>query len=138
MSSPKSVNDMLALLCSTFRLEMDSYQKRAYVRALNEIPGPILLAAADALINEAAAGRKFYPMPTAADVKGACAKVMAQKRKDAATLHLEGCDHSSHFIECEDGLLRRCPCWKRAQQAMADVGQAIALPGSRDELGGDA
>lgn len=132
MSNPKPVNDMLALLCSTFRCEMDSYQKRAYVRTLGDVPGDVLLSAADLLINESAAGRKFYPMPTAPDVKGACAKVMASKRKAAAALHLEGCDHSSHFIEI-DGKNKRCPCWERAQLAMESIGQAIALPPARDE-----
>lgn len=126
------VNNMLALLCSNFRAELDSYQKRAYVRALDGIAGDVLLAAADLLIDEGAGGRKFYPLPNASDVKGACAKVMSDRRKQAAALHLSSCDHNSHWVEV-DGKLQRCPCWQMAQHAMASVGQAIALPASREE-----
>lgn len=133
MSSPKPVNDLLALLCSTFRCEIDSYQKRAYVRTLADIPGDVLLAAGDQLINASAGGRKFYPMPTAPDIKGACAKVITDRRKAAAALHLEGCTHSSHWIDDGKGGHERCPCWKRAQDAMASVGQPIALPPSRED-----
>lgn len=133
--SSKPVNDMLALLCSTFRCEIDSYQKRAYVRALNGIPCDVLLAAADRLIGASAAGRKFYPMPTAPDVKGAAAEVMKDRRTAAAARHLADCPHSSQYIYNPDTRVdERCPCWKRAHDAMQAVGQPIALPQSREDV----
>lgn len=131
--SAKPVNDMLALLCSTFRCEIDSYQKRAYVRTLGDVPGDVLLAAADLLINESAAGRKFYPMPTAPDVKGACAKVLKQRQQAARDLHLSDCPHSSQWVEDEKtGRLKRCPCYERMQAAIASIG-TLALPAAPSE-----
>lgn len=124
--------DAYGRMVFTFGGDADMVQRKAYARAIDGIPVAIIEAAIDALINEAAAGRKFYPMPTPPDLKGMCAKVMAAKRKAAAALHLENCDHDSHFIEI-DGKNQRCPCWDRAQQAMLDVGQAIALPPARED-----
>lgn len=95
--------------------------------SLADVPRPILEEAITRLVQ-----RGVTWMPKPGDVKQECAKVMAEKRKAAAAVHLADCDHSSHFIEI-DGWMRRCACWKRAQQAMAQVGQAIALPPSRED-----
>lgn len=122
----------LEFLCQTFGYEMDAWERKAYERTLKDIDGAILAEAAQVLVEQASAGRKFYPIPKAPDWKAECAKVMAAKRKLAAALHLESCEHSSHFIENDKGLLERCPCWKRAQQAMEEVGQAIQLPARED------
>lgn len=122
----------MARMVMNFNGEMDAPMRRSYARTLDGIAAPVIEEALDLLIDEVAAGRKFFPMPTPADLKAACSKVMAAKRKAAAALHLEGCDHSSHFIEV-DGKNTRCPCWIRAQQAMEAVGQAIALPPASDD-----
>lgn len=126
------VKDMLALLCSTFRCQIDSYQKRAYVRALSDVPGDVLLAAADALINESAAGRKFYPMPTAPDVKGACAKEI-RKRRAAIVAQMPSCEqcHGSRWKNITvDGVdyVTRCDCFLALQKAIDAVGKPLALP----------
>lgn len=132
MSSPKPVNDLLALLCSTFRCEIDSYQKRAYVRALDGVPAGVLLAAGDLLVNESAGGRKFYPMPTAPDVKGACAKVITKRQQEARKLHLADCTHSSQWVyNPETRQDERCPCWKRLQNALQAIG-TLALPAATE------
>ena len=123
----RAFRDVIARMVFSFNGEMDSPKRKSYARMLDPIPVDVIESALDRLINENAAGRKFFPMPTPADLKAACAKVVAERRKAAAALHLESCDHSSHWIEI-DGRLRRCPCWTRAQAAMAAIGQAIALP----------
>lgn len=102
-------------------------QTYAWRISLADVPRPIV---EEAIANLVRAGINWMPKP--GEVKAECAKVMATKRKLAAALHLESCDHSSHFIENEKGQLERCPCWKRAQQAMEDVGQAIQLPARED------
>lgn len=134
-SSP--VQSLLMLFVSTFGGEVDSYIRRAYERALDGVPADVILAAADRLINEAAAGRKFYPMPTAPDVKGACAAVVAQKRQRAFLDAVKHCDHPQHFEEItEGGVTRyaRCSCWRRGQLAMDAAGQALALPPVSQEV----
>lgn len=103
------------------------HEGTAYILSMQDVPPAILEEAVIALVQQ---GVTWMPKP--GELKAECAKVMAAKRKVAASLHLEGCEHSSHFIEI-DGRMQRCPCWTRAQQAMADVGQAIALPPSRED-----
>jgi len=73
------------------------------------------------------------PRTRVTPAKAAGAKVMAEKRQAAFQLLIEGCDHSSHFEEVA-GRLQRCPCWRRAKAAADAVGQAIALPPSREDL----
>ena len=122
----------LALLMATFRSELDSYQVRAYQRALKDLPADVVLPACDRLIDEAAAGRKFFPMPTAPEWKQACAVVIEFKRREAFKLGTAGCDHPS-FMESykdEHGVewTRRCQCYQRGKQLMAAAGQSLALP----------
>jgi hypothetical protein len=97
-------------------------QTYAWRLSLADVPRPILEEAIDRLVN-----RGITWMPKPGDVKEECAKVMAEKRKAAAALFLDGCEHSSHFIEI-DGKNERCDCWKRALAAAEAVGQQIALP----------
>jgi hypothetical protein len=124
---------MLAPLIAASRTKDYETKERATVQlhtwmlSMREVPAAVLEEAIASLVN---AGVKFMPKP--GELKAECAKVMATKRKAAAALHLESCDHSSQWVDGPNGL-ERCPCWKRAQQAMADVGQAIALPPSREE-----
>lgn len=121
----------LALLSATFRAELDAWQVRAYQRALKGVPADVLLVAADRLIDQAASGRKFFPLPTAPDWKGACAVILEERRRAAFLMGLEGCDHSSQFEEFTDKYgvirMRRCACYQRGQALMAAVG-ALALP----------
>lgn len=122
----------LALLTSTFRAELDSYQVRAYQRALKGLPADVVLPACDRLIDEAAAGRQFFPMPTAPQWKEACAKIIEAKRKEAFRLGTAGCEHPSFMEEYQDergvSWTRRCACYQRGKLAMAAVGEPLALP----------
>jgi hypothetical protein len=117
----------LEFLCQTFGCELDAWERKAYERTLKGINGGVLAEAAQLLVDEAAAGRKFYPVPKAPDWKAACAKVIAKRQHAARMLHLADCDHSSQWIENEKGQLERCPCWNRLQYALTTIG-AIALP----------
>jgi len=134
----KAVEDMLALLVATFGGEVDTWQVRAYKRTIGPVSGQVLLEAADLLINEAAAGRKFYPMPSAPDVKGACNKVIEAKRVQAWLEAIKHCDHPQQFEEItgEDGVVRsqRCSCWKRGKLAMDAAGHPLALPSRTQEI----
>jgi len=103
------------------------HEGTAYILSMQDVPPAILEEAVASLVRQ---GVTWMPKP--GDLKKECASVMAAKRKAAAALHLESCEHSSHFIDV-DGRMERCPCWKRAQQAMVEVGQAIALPPSRED-----
>ncbi len=95
--------------------------------SLADVPRPILETAIENLIRRGVAW-----MPRPGEVKAECAKVVAAQRTAAAKVHLEDCEHSSHFIEIA-GRVQRCPCWTRAQLAMAQVGQPIALEPSRED-----
>lgn len=94
----------------------------AYILSMQDVPPAILEAAVVRLVK---AGVTWMPKP--GELKAECAKVMSERRAAAAQLHLSECTHSSHWIEV-DGAMQRCPCWTRAQQAMLEVGQALALP----------
>lgn len=131
----------LALLVSTFRADLDSYQVRAYKRALAGIDAEIVLSAADHLIDQAANGRKFYPLPSAPEWKAACQVIIARKRKAAFEIGVGGCDHPSYLEEYQDerGVwwTRRCRCYQRGKQLMDAAGQPLALPDVPDRVGGE-
>ena len=130
MATP--IESGLAYLCATFRAELDSFQVRAYKRALAGIAGDVVMTACERLIDEAAAGRKFYPLPTAPQWKEACAKVLDQKRRDAFRLSTASCEHSRFMEEYQkdDGTwwTRRCACYQQGMKAMEAAGQPLALP----------
>lgn len=127
-----SIEAGLALFCATFRAELDSYQVRAYKRALSGIDAETVLTAADHLIDQASAGRKFYPLPSAPEWKQACAAVIERKRQAAFRIGLDGCDHPAFMEEYQDERgawwTRRCACYRRGKQLMEAAGQAVALP----------
>lgn len=114
-------------LATALSFDLDEAVISVYWHALKDVPDALR---AETLME--AGNRKWFKFPKPAELKELAATLMAAKRKAAAALHLEGCDHSSHFIEI-DGKNQRCPCWERAQLAMESVGQAIALPPARDD-----
>ena len=122
----------LAYLVSTFRAEVDSWQVRAYTKALAGIDAETVMAAAEHLIDQAAAGRKFYPLPTAPEWKAACATVIKTKRENAFRLGTAGCDHPSFMESYRDDAgvewTRRCACYERGKQLQAAAGKPLALP----------
>ena len=130
--STSPVQAGLAYLVSTFRAEVDSWQVRAYTKALAGIDAETVMAAAESLIDQAAAGRKFFPLPTAPEWKAACAAVIKTKRQDAFKLGTTGCDHPSFMESYKDDAgvewTRRCACYQRGKQLMAAAGQPLALP----------
>jgi hypothetical protein len=88
--------------------------------------------AAEHLIDQAAAGRKFYPLPQAPEWKEACAKVIQTRRQDAFKLGTSGCDHPSFMESYKDDAgvewTRRCACYLRGKQLQAAAGKPLALP----------
>lgn len=122
----------LALFVATWRAELDSYQVRAYKRALEGITADVLLAAADSLIDQAAAGRQFYPLPSAPQWKQACAVVVQAKRRQAFKIGTAGCEHPSFMESYRDDQgvewTRRCQCYKRGKALAAAAGEPLALP----------
>lgn len=127
-----AIGNGLAYLCATFRSEVDSWQVRAYRRALAAIPADIIMDAAEHLIDQAAAGRKFYPLPQAPEWKEACAVVIKTRRQDAFKLGTSGCDHPSFMESYKDDAgvewTRRCQCYQRGKQLQAAAGKPLALP----------
>jgi hypothetical protein len=126
------IRSLMLLLCASFRAEVDAFQVRGYERALADIAEDVLLEAGDALIMKAASGTTYYPIPTPPQVLEAAAKIISQRRAQAAALHLGACTHDSHYEEI-DGKLHRCSCWKRARLAMQAAGQPLTLPEVRHE-----
>lgn len=128
MSSTDAVKTGLLMLCATFRAEVDAWQARAYTRALKDVPEAFVMAGADRLVAEAAAGRQFYPMPTAPQWKQACAAEIAQARQKASAVLLGQCSHAGHWesVRLADGTeaVRRCGCYRRALAEM----DAVAAP----------
>jgi len=125
------IKNALAYLVATFRAEVDSYQVRAYERVLREIPGDVVMDAAEDLINQAAGGRKYYPMPTATEWKEACSKIIQKRRKAAFEIGASGCTHPSYLEEYQDerGVWwsRRCACYERGKKLMLAAGTPIAI-----------
>lgn len=126
------VRQGLEFLCQTFGHEMDSWERAAYERTLKEVPASVIAEAAQLLVDQAAGGRKFYPIPKAPDWKAAAATVITRRQKAARALHLADCDHSSQWIDDGKGGLERCPCWKRMQHAIEHIG-SLALPPATSE-----
>lgn len=133
------VRDAVAFLAVSFnKMDMEPPQTRSYERALVELAdrGDLLQKAVELLIDEAANGRQFYPMPKPSDLKGACAKVIEVMRLKAFADAAHVCDHQPRFFEevtREDGSteLRRCSHYRAGKLAMEAV-KKLALPASSE------
>ncbi len=132
MSTSPPVQAGLAYLVATFRADVDSWQVRAYTKALAGIDAETVMAAAEHLVNQAAAGRKFFPLPTAPDWKAACAAVIETQRRAAFQQGVANCTHPSFMESYQDAegveWTRRCDCYRRGKQLMAAVHAPLALP----------
>lgn len=121
----------LALLAVSLGFELDEPTIGVYWHRLRAIPAEIRREAF-AIV----ADQPWRRLPQPGELKAACAGVMQAKRSAAARLFLADCDHgSAHMVENAQGRMEKCGCWKAAQLAMEQVGQAIALPAHGD---GDA
>jgi hypothetical protein len=135
------IRDAVAFLAVNFqKMDMEAPTTRSYERALKDMAAEpeILQKAVELLIDEAANGRQFYPIPKPADLKGACAKVIEVLRLKAFCDAAGVCDHSPRFFEeitREDGSteLRRCSHWKIGKQAMEQIAKPLSLPAPRFE-----
>lgn len=135
IDNDKDFREAIGRMTFSFNGEMDSPKRKSYARILEGIPVPFIELALDRLINENAGGRQFYPMPTPADLKAACAKVIAEARQSAfvAALGPGKCEHCHgtrwKSIDVEGSeRLTRCDCWTGALKAMNAVAQPLALP----------
>lgn len=132
------IRDAVYFLSTSFRTEIDMPQTRSYERALAELKDKpeILLEAAELLVNEAANGRQFYPIPKPSDLKGACAKVIEGMRVKAFQEGAVGCTHSSYLEELTrpDGTtyFQRCSCYQRGKLLSDAVAKPFALPAAGD------
>jgi hypothetical protein len=130
------IRDAVAFLAVNFqKMDMEAPTTRSYERALKDLAEEpaILQQAVELLIDEAANGRQFYPIPKPADLKGACAKVIEVKRLKAFCDAAGVCDHSPKFfeeIEREDGstVLQRCSHWKIGRAEMEKIAKPLSLP----------
>lgn len=135
----------LEFLCQTFGYEMDAWERAAYERTLQGISAGVLREAARRLVDQAACGRKFYPIPKAPDWKAECAKVQERRRveayRDSLPAECPVCGHEKAYqggrwkTVTVNGVerLTRCDCQTVAIEAMDRVGQLIALPESRED-----
>lgn len=128
--TPDRVNFAKALfaLATALSFDLDEPVVGVYWHAMKDLPDALRV---ETLLE--AGNRKWFKFPKPAELKTLAAELMAEKRKAAAAIHLESCTHSSQWTENEQGKQVRCPCWKRAQEAMERVGQAVALPPSRED-----
>ena len=141
----REFRDVMYRMVTSFNGEMDSPKRKSYARMLDGIDVPIIEQALDRLIDENASGRKFFPMPTPADLKAVCAKVMTTKRLEAYEASLpdecQTCGREKSYKGARwkevtvNGVDRmtQCDCRTVALQAADRVGQAIALPPSRED-----
>lgn len=113
----REFRDEMAHLVLSFGGEMDSPQRKSYARQLEPFTVEIIHAAISLLEREASAGRQFFPMPTPIDVRGACLKVLEQKRRLVREHYLANCEHASQW-EHVDGKEQRCACWHAYQRAL--------------------
>lgn len=135
------IRDAVSFLAVSFnKMDMEPPQTRSYERALADLKErpDILQQAVQLLIDEAANGRQFYPLPKPSDVKGACAKVIEVLRLKAFALAIEQCDHRPKGFEeltREDGTTEfvRCSHWKMAMASMTAVGAPLLLPAKTDQ-----
>lgn len=125
----------LEFLCQTFGAEIDSWERKAYERTLKDVDGGVLAEAAQLLVDEASAGRKFYPIPKAPDWKAACVKVIQKRRKAIADAQgpCEVC-HGSRWKDTPNGLTR-CDCHTALMAAMDAVGKLLELPAAPEQPG---
>ncbi len=131
----------LEFLCQTFGYEMDSWERKAYERTLAGLSAEVLTQGAQRLVDQAAAGRKFYPVP-----KAPCVKVQTQLRlaayRDSLPILCPICEHEKSYegarfkTVIENGVerLTQCDCRTAALDAADRVGQPLALPASREDL----
>ena len=119
---------ILTSLAITLGARMDVPTFRAYHRALQDMPVPLLEAAADAA-GRTPRGAYEPTFPTPATLR-AMADVCRQALV-AAHPYRPGpcCDHSGWQSAAMDGVawVRRCTCWQAHQQAIAALGLGSPL-----------
>lgn len=118
----------LFLLATALDRELDEPQVAVYWHALKGVPAEIRR-----LTLARASEQTWRRFPQPGELKALAATVLQEQRQSAARRHLGLCDHTGHWLEDESGRLARCPCWRRAMTAMANVGAALALPAHEDE-----
>jgi hypothetical protein len=135
------IRDAVAFLAVNFqKMDMEAPTTRSYERALKDLAEQpaILQQAVELLIDEAANGRQFYPIPKPADLKGACAKVIEVLRLKAFVDAAGVCDHQPKFFEeitRADGSteLKRCSHWRIGKAEMEKIAKPLELPAPRFE-----
>lgn len=118
----------LLLLATALDRELDEPQVALYWATLKRVPVEIRRLM---LLRAAEQAWKRFPQP--AELKALAADVASERRAAAAQRHLALCEHSGHWMEDEHGRMTRCPCWRRAMDAMRTI-SAVEHPAL---IGGD-
>lgn len=126
----------LMALATALGFDLDEAVVGVYWHALKDLPDDLRV---ETLLE--CGNRKWFKFPKPADVKELAAGLMDAKRKRVffATLPpgdtCPTCFGTRWKTVNVNGVNRedRCDCWKAAMQAMDRVGQAVALPPSRED-----
>ena len=107
--------------------DFGAIEARIYMRTLKHVPAAILVAAVERSLEV----DTWFPEPS--KLLGYAADVIDEQRKAAREKWLTDCAecHGSRWVSLEiDGVTyeKRCGCWTRAMQAMAEVGEPIKRP----------
>jgi hypothetical protein len=125
----KECTALLVPLALAMQAEFDGPTQRAYFRALEDVPARLLTAAVERV---GRSGARFFPKATE----------LRQFAEDArksliASVKYEPCAQCNEtgwetvLVENDQPRVRRCACWKRHQEKVAQLGvghQPVALP----------
>ena len=110
------------------RPPLDEADFQFYWKKLEDVSGPIVIAALDALSKE----QNYFP--AVAKIREKAAGIVLAQRAEAWQKAIAGCTHEHHWVDTGNGL-ERCPCWQNAIAAKNAVGAPLALPPPQRQLG---
>lgn len=111
----------MMLLATSLQQELDEAQLGVYWHHLKTLPAWLR---SETMAK--ASGMTWFRFPQPGQLKVVADGILETRRTRAAQVHLAHCTHSSRWIETDRGLAR-CPCHILAVQAMAQVGERLAL-----------
>lgn len=132
----ESFGKSIFALATALGFDLDRAVISVYWHALRELPGEIRTA-----MFLKASEQRWFKFPQPAQLKTIASELVAERRKTAFWNSLPPGDtcpdcRGSRWrsvVVNEVERLERCPCWQAALKAADRVGQAIALPASRED-----
>jgi hypothetical protein len=121
----------MLLLATSLQQDLDTAQIGVYWHHLKRLPAWLRSATLTQ-----ASGMKWFKFPQPGQLTILADAILAEKRAQAAQVHLAACTHASRWVDTARGL-ERCPCHQMAMRAMDDVGARLAItsgdqPGMED------